>query len=50
MPDATETLAYRVRILPEQLERARRRVAALEREARELRMHDLLDQHRSEAA
>lgn len=36
-------LAYRVRILPKQLEAARRKVAALEREAARLGMLDLLD-------
>lgn len=35
-------LAYRIRILPEQLEAARRKVAALEREAERLGMFDLL--------
>lgn len=35
-------LAYRVRILPEQLERARRRYAALVAEARLYRMTDVL--------
>lgn len=35
-------LAYRVKILPSQLERARRRLAMLEYEARTLGMHDLL--------
>lgn len=38
----TEQLERRVRRVPEQLARARRRVAQLEAEARELRMHDLL--------
>lgn len=38
----TEYVLYRVRMLPEQLERARRRVAMLEREAAELGMKDLL--------
>lgn len=37
-----DRLASRIRYLPEQLERARGRVAQLEREARELRMFDLL--------
>ena len=36
-------LAYRVRILPEQLEGARRKVAALESEARRYGMTDLLE-------
>lgn len=34
--------AYRIRILPEQLERARARVAMLEKEAAALGMNDLL--------
>ena len=36
-------LAYRVRILPEQLARARARVRGLEAEAQRLGMHDLLE-------
>lgn len=36
-------LTYRIRILPEQLDGARRKVAALENEARRLGMTDLLD-------
>jgi len=35
-------LAYRVRHLPTQLENARRKVSALEAEARRYGMHDLL--------
>lgn len=35
-------MAYRIRMLPEQLDRARRRVAQLEREAARLGMNDLL--------
>lgn len=35
-------LAYRVRVLPTQLDRARRRYAALVAEARRLRMNDIL--------
>lgn len=38
-----EWLAYRVRLLPEQLARARRRVLHLEREAERLGMIDLLE-------
>lgn len=38
-----DPLSYRVRMLPEQLERARRRVAALENEARRYGMTDLLE-------
>jgi len=38
----TDYVFYRVKMLPEQLERARRRVAMLEREALELGMRDLL--------
>lgn len=36
-------LAYRIRILPEQLDRARRRLRQLETEARRLGMADLLE-------
>jgi len=35
-------VAYRIRMLPEQLDRARRRVAQLEREAISLHMEDLV--------
>lgn len=35
-------LAYRVKVLPEQIERARRRLEMLENEARTLGMHDLI--------
>lgn len=42
--DEDRYLAYRVRILPEQLEGARRKVAALENEARRYGMTDLLEQ------
>ncbi len=35
-------LAYRVRMVPQQLDAARRKVAALEREAARYGMHDLL--------
>lgn len=35
-------LDYRVRMLPEQLERAYRRVESLQREARMLKMDDLI--------
>lgn len=35
-------IAYRVKLLPEQLERARKRVLHLEREAERLGMRDLL--------
>lgn len=35
-------LAYRIRVLPGQLERARQRLMMLEREAARLGMHDLL--------
>lgn len=41
--DDAEHLAYRVRVLPDQLKRARRRVQALESEARRLGLTDLLD-------
>lgn len=37
-----QQLVYRVRMLPEQLERARSRVAMLEKEAADLGMRDLL--------
>ncbi len=37
-----ERLWYRVRVVPKQLETARRKVARLEREAKELGMNDLL--------
>lgn len=39
---STDRLAYRVRILPEQLDLARRRVAMLEKEAARLGLTDLL--------
>lgn len=39
-------LAYRIRILPEQLERARKRVKQLENEARRLGFHDLLGEEK----
>jgi len=39
---STEWLYYRVKFLPEQLERARARVRQLESEAAELGFHDLL--------
>ena len=38
----TDRLAYRARVLPTQLERARRRYEALVREAREYGFNDLL--------
>ena len=41
MPD--KYLSYRIRILPEQLERARRRLQMLEREAARYGMFELLD-------
>ena len=41
-------LAYRARVLPDQLERARRRYQHLVREAREYGFHDLL--HEGERA
>ena len=40
-----DRLVYRVRILPEQLERARRRVQHLEAEAASLGLYDLLACH-----
>lgn len=40
-----DPLAYRVRILPGQLERARMRVVHLEREAARLGLNDLLATH-----
>ena len=40
----TDRLAYRARVLPTQLERARRRYEALCREAREYGFHDLLEE------
>lgn len=43
-PRGRDPLAYRVRYLPAQLEAARRKVAALETEARRYGMHDLLEQ------
>ena len=46
MTDARE--AYRRRLLPEQLERARRRVEHLENEAARLGLHDLLRPRRNE--
>lgn len=36
-------IVYRVRVLPGQIEAARRKLAALENEARRLGMHDLLE-------
>lgn len=39
-------LAYRIRILPEQLERARRRVKQLENEARRLGFDDLIGEEK----
>lgn len=41
--DPTVQLDYRIRVLPGQLEAARRKVAALEDEARRYRMFDLLE-------
>ena len=41
-------LMYRVRQLPEQLERARHRVRQLEEEARRLGFHDLLEKKNEE--
>jgi hypothetical protein len=41
--EAQRYMAYRVRMLPVQLEAARRKVQALENEARRLDMHDLLE-------
>lgn len=41
-PKEERWLEYRVRYLPQQLDRARRRVAALENEARRYGMNDLL--------
>jgi hypothetical protein len=41
--EAERFFAYRIRILPQQLASARRKVAALEREAARLDMHDLLE-------
>ncbi len=41
-PDDQKHLEYRVRILPTQLDRARRRLAGLEAEAKRLGMTDLL--------
>lgn len=38
-----DPLAYRVRVLPDQLARARARVRQLEQEARRYRMFDLLE-------
>lgn len=43
MRPADRHLAYRVRILPEQLARARARVRQLEAEAARYRMFDLLE-------
>jgi len=40
--DDDKYIAYRVRVLPDQLALARRRVAQLEREAERLGMKDLL--------
>ena len=40
--DNTRWISYRIRILPEQLERARRRVEHLEREAERYGMLELL--------
>ena len=40
--DDDKYIAYRVRVLPDQLALARRRVAQLEREAERLGMRDLL--------
>ena len=40
--DPSAVLDRRVRLLPDQLERARRRVAQLENEARRYGFHDLL--------
>jgi len=37
-----QQMVYRIRMLPEQIERARNRVAMLEKEAAELGMRDLL--------
>lgn len=45
VPDAERYLAYRIRIVPQQLDAARRKVAALENEARRLGMVDLLEVH-----
>lgn len=39
----SEQIAYRIRMLPEQLDRARRRVAHLEAEARRMGMTELLE-------
>ena len=44
-----EWRAYRVRLLPEQLARARRRVLHLEREAERLGMTDLLNKENGNA-
>lgn len=43
MKEEERRLAYRVRILPEQLDRARRRYLALLNEARRLGMEDLIN-------
>jgi hypothetical protein len=43
MPNPEQHLAYRVRILPEQLARARARLAQLEAEARAFGFHDLVE-------
>ena len=40
--DDAKYMAYRIKLLPEQLDRARRRVLHLEREAARLGMKDLL--------
>lgn len=42
MTDTIDHLRYRIRVLPDQLERARARVAQLESEARRYRMFDLI--------
>jgi hypothetical protein len=40
--EAQRFLAYRIRMVPQQLDAARRKVAALEREAARYGMHDFL--------
>lgn len=44
MKEEERRLAYRVRMLPEQLDRARRRYLALLNEARRLGMEDLINE------
>lgn len=46
--ERTRVLAYRIRVLPGQLDAARRRYESLVREAKELGMTDILKSHELE--